>query len=131
MKREITWPRRLTGKAEIDLNIDPPPDLVVESDYTRYSLNKLEIYASLGVPEFWRYRLSTLQVDRLIAGKYEPSDRSLAFPFFPIAEAPEFIAQSQTIGQRMATRYRSREGYGSTFISPTPSINFTRVRSVK
>lgn len=97
------------GKAEIDLNIDPPPDLVVESDYTRSSLNKLEIYASLGVPEFWRYRRSNIQVYRLIAGKYEPSDRSLAFPFLPIAEVPGFIAQSQTIGQRSAVRaFRQR-----------------------
>jgi len=81
----------------------------VESDHTNFYLNKLEIYASLGVPELWRYRRSTLQVDQLIAGKYEQSDRSLAFPFFPIAEVPGFIAQSQTIGQRSAVReFRQR-----------------------
>ncbi|MGK7903790.1 MAG: Uma2 family endonuclease [Hormoscilla sp.] len=97
------------GKAEIDLNIDPPPDLVVESDHTNSSLNKFEIYASLGVPELWRYRRSTLQVDRLVAGKYEPSECSLAFPFLPITEVPEFIAQSKTIGQRSAVRaFRQR-----------------------
>lgn len=97
------------GKAEIDLNIDPPPDLVVESDYTRSSLNKLEIYASLGVPELWRYRRSTLQVYHIFAGKYEQKNRSLAFPFLPIAEVPGFIAQSQTIGQRSAVRaFRQR-----------------------
>jgi len=94
----------LVRSKTIDLHTDPPPDLVVESDHTNSSLNKLEIYASLGVPELWRYRRSTLQVDQLIAGKYERSDRSLAFPFFPIAEVPEFIAQSQTIGQRSAVR---------------------------
>ncbi|MFE1744510.1 Uma2 family endonuclease [Coleofasciculus sp. H7-2] len=40
---------------KIDLQTDPPPDLVVEVDYTSPSLNKFQIYASLGVPEFWRY----------------------------------------------------------------------------
>jgi Uma2 family endonuclease len=48
---------------------EPPPDLVVESDYTRSSLNKFNIYASLGVPELWRYGKQTLQVYQLIEGK--------------------------------------------------------------
>lgn len=43
------------GKS-IQLPADPPPDLVVESDYTSSSINKFAIYASLGVPEIWRYR---------------------------------------------------------------------------
>ena len=43
------------GKS-INLPAEPPPDLVVESDYTSSSLNKFSIYASLGVPEIWRYR---------------------------------------------------------------------------
>ncbi len=43
------------GKHNIDLNVDPPPDLVVEVDVTSYSLDKLPIYASLGISEVWRY----------------------------------------------------------------------------
>lgn len=31
-------------------------------------------------------------------------DRSLAFPFLPIAEVADFIAQSREIGQRSAVR---------------------------
>jgi Uma2 family endonuclease len=91
------------------LQNDPAPDLVVESDYTSPSLNKFTIYASLGVPELWRYRRQTLQVYQLIEGNYELSDRSLAFPFLPIAEVPGFIEQSKTIGQRAAVRaFRGR-----------------------
>ncbi len=41
------------NKSEIDLNCDPPPDLVVENNLTSSSLDKLQIYASLGVPELW------------------------------------------------------------------------------
>lgn len=45
----------LRGKKNIDLSEDPPPDLVVEVDLTSPSLNKLPIYARLGIPEVWRY----------------------------------------------------------------------------
>jgi Uma2 family endonuclease len=93
----------------INLPDVPPPDLVVESDYTSSSLNKFNIYASLGVPELWRYRKQTLQVYHLLEGKYEQTDKSLAFPFLPIAEIPGFIEQSKTIGQRASVRlFRAR-----------------------
>jgi Uma2 family endonuclease len=42
---------RVRGKDRIDLRVDPPPDLVVEVDVSRSSLDRLAIYASLGVPE--------------------------------------------------------------------------------
>ena len=99
---------QVRGK-EIKLPNVPPPDLVVESDYTHSSLNKFNIYASLGVPELWRYRKQTLQVYQLIEGKYEQTGQSLAFPFLPIPEIPGFIEQSKTIGQRASVRlFRSR-----------------------
>lgn len=88
---------------------DPPPDLAIESDYTNSSVNKDGLYAALGVPELWRYRRQSLQVYQLIEGKYEMCDRSLAFPFLPVAEIPGLIEQSRTIGQRAAVRlFRQR-----------------------
>ena len=99
---------QVRGK-QIKLPNVPPPDLVVESDYTHSSLNKFNIYASLEVPELWRYRKQTLEVYQLIEGKYEQTGKSLAFPFLPIAEIPGFIEQSKTIGQRASVRLlRSR-----------------------
>jgi Uma2 family endonuclease len=94
----------LVRSKNIDLSNDPPPDLVIESDYTSSSLNKFTIYASLGVPELWRYRRQTLQVYQLVEGNYALSDKSIAFPFLPIAEVPGLINQSKTIGQRAAVR---------------------------
>ncbi|HIK30963.1 MAG TPA: Uma2 family endonuclease [Oscillatoriales cyanobacterium M59_W2019_021] len=91
------------GKS-IQLPADPPPDLVVESDYTSSSINKFAIYASLGVPEIWRYRDRHLEVYQLVEGNYELRENSLAFPFLSIAEIPSFIEQSKTIGQRAAVR---------------------------
>jgi Uma2 family endonuclease len=99
---------QVRGK-EIKLPDVPSPDLVVESGYTRSSLNKFNIYASLGVPELWRYRKQTLQVYQLVEEKYEQRDKSLAFPFIPIAEIPGLIEQSKTIGQRASVRlFRTR-----------------------
>ncbi|MEG4579475.1 Uma2 family endonuclease [Microcoleus sp. MON1_C5] len=93
----------------INLPNDPPPDLAIESDYTNSSINKFTIYAALGVPELWRYRRESLQVYQVVEGKYEMCDRSLAFPFLPVAEIPGFIEQSRTVGQRAAVRlFRQR-----------------------
>ncbi|MEG4585049.1 Uma2 family endonuclease [Microcoleus sp. MOSTC5] len=93
----------------INLPNDPPPDLAIESDYTNSSMNKFTIYAAIGVPEIWRYRRESLQVYQLVEGKYEVCDRSLAFPFLPVAEIPGFIEQSRTVGQRAAVRlFRER-----------------------
>ena len=82
---------------------------MLPSDYTNSLVNKDAIYAALGVPELWRYRRQSLQVYQLREGKYEMCDRSLAFPFLPVAEIPSLIEQSRTIGQRSAVRlFRQR-----------------------
>ena len=94
----------LRGKRDINLPEDLPPDLAIESDYTNSSVNKDSIYAAIGVPELWRYRRESLQVYQLVEGKYEKCDRSLAFPFLPVAEIPGFIEQSRTVRQRAAVR---------------------------
>lgn len=94
---------------KIHLPDDPPPDLVIESDYTNSSINKQSLYAALGVPELWRYAKKTLFVYERVADAYEQRDRSLAFPCLPISEVPNLIEQSRAIGQRSAVRlFRQR-----------------------
>ena len=41
---DVVW-----NKEQIDLNEDPPPDLAIEIDITSSSIDRLELYASLGV----------------------------------------------------------------------------------
>ncbi len=89
---------------KINLPDTPPPDLAIESDYTSSSLSKFTIYASLGVPELWRYKNDALQIYQLIEGQYQLANQSIAFPFLPVAEVSEFIEQSKVIGQRSAVR---------------------------
>ncbi|XWK89128.1 MAG: Uma2 family endonuclease [Phormidium sp.] len=94
---------------KINLPEDPPPDLAVESDYTSSSVNKEALYSALGVPELWRYTRKTLLIYRRVEGGYEQCEQSLAFPFLPIGEIPNFIEQSRTIGQRSAVKlFRQR-----------------------
>jgi Uma2 family endonuclease len=104
----ITNESAVRGKI-IDLQTDPPPDLAIESDYTSSSLNKYSIYASLGVPELWRYSNGQLEVSVLQEGEYHLSEASILFPFLPIIEIPGFIERSQEVGQRSALRlFRDR-----------------------
>src|ERR671936_242335 len=39
------------GQNVIDLDVDPPPDMIIEIDISHPSLDKFPIYAALGVPE--------------------------------------------------------------------------------
>jgi Uma2 family endonuclease len=89
---------------KLNLPSDPPPDLVIESDYTNSSVNKQSIYAALGVPEVWRYTNQTLLVYLRVDSGYEQGSNSLAFPFLPVSEIGHFIEQSKTLGQRSAVR---------------------------
>src|SRR4051812_26661875 len=53
--------RRIRGQGQLDLTADPPPNLVVEVDVTSSSLDRLTIFAAMGVPEVWRLAGPTLQ----------------------------------------------------------------------
>lgn len=70
------------GKGDIVLDEgDPPPDLVVEVDITNPSLNKLPIYASLGIPEVWRHDGDRIRILRLAGeGEYAESTESGFLP---------------------------------------------------
>lgn len=82
----------IRGKTEIDLTIDPPPDLILEVDISRDSRSRLGIYAALRVPEVWRFDGQTLFVHRLGAdGNYALADRSRYFPQVPLEDLVAFI----------------------------------------
>ncbi|MBI3929080.1 MAG: Uma2 family endonuclease [Armatimonadetes bacterium] len=56
------------------------PDLVVEIEVTRSALDKLSIFASLSVPEVWRYDLKHLSIFQLQSGVYRACERSAFLP---------------------------------------------------
>ena len=64
------------GKKIINLQTDPPPDLVIEVDITHPSLDKLPIYAALGIPEVWCYNGTHLALHQLHGEVYTRVDNS-------------------------------------------------------
>lgn len=57
------------------------PDLAIEIEVSRSSLDKLAIYAALGVPEVWRFDGQAFAVHRLRAdGTYEAVPTSVGLP---------------------------------------------------
>ena len=83
----------IRGKHEIDLAIDPPPDLVVEVEITRSALNKLRMFASMGIPEVWRYDGKVLSIGLLQSDRYNESEVSQVLPGFPVPLASELLSQ--------------------------------------
>ena len=87
--------RRMRGQKEFDPERDPPPDLAIEVDITSSSLDRMGIYASLGIPEVWRCDGETLTVQLLQPdGSYAPAPRSAALPGLPPGEVLRFLRLS-------------------------------------
>ena len=76
---------------------DPPPDLVIEIDITSSSRDRLQVYASLGVPEVWIYDGNSLTIQQLQNEEYLTSTNSQFFPSIPIPELTLFLQQAKTI----------------------------------
>jgi Uma2 family endonuclease len=84
---------QVRGPRILDFHVDPPPDLACEVEVSRNVLNRLAIFAALRVPEVWRCDGQTLRVLLLREdGQYHESARSLALPFFPVADLMRFLA---------------------------------------
>ena len=89
----------MRGKQQLDLRSDPPPDLAVEIDVASSSLDRLSIYAALGVPEVWRcdgerFHIHVLQS----SGEYQEMEASPTFPGIPVAEIVPFLQENETRG---------------------------------
>jgi Uma2 family endonuclease len=99
---------RVRSWATIDLTIDPPPDLAVEIDNTSSSLDRMGVYAGLGVPELWRFDGESLQAYELVGGAYEVRPNSPTFPFLPLDEIVALLHQSITIADDRELRRNLR-----------------------
>ena len=88
-------------KQNINLESDPPPDLVLEIDITSSSLDKQTIYAAFEIPELWRYNGQELEVFVLdkTTQSYQNSIQSLHFPWLPLEVIPQYIRQSLRDGE--------------------------------
>ncbi len=82
------------------------PDLAIEVIWTRGGLDKLPIYAGLGVREVWIWKDGAIEVHRLSGAAYVPAARSEIFPDLDLSE---LAALSGLANQTEAVReYRAR-----------------------
>jgi Uma2 family endonuclease len=80
---------------KVNLKQDPPPDLIVEVDITHTDIDKNRLYASMGVPEFWRYNGQELSIYKLgDEGYYIESERSPTFPIVEKSDLYRFLAEA-------------------------------------
>ncbi|NJP09729.1 MAG: Uma2 family endonuclease [Leptolyngbyaceae cyanobacterium RU_5_1] len=79
----------------VDFAHDPPPDLVVEVDITHTDIQKNKFYASLGVPEFWRFNGRVWRIYQLQADGYVEVEASPTFPHVPRERLYAFLAQAK------------------------------------
>lgn len=82
----------LVAGRDVNLNQDPPPDLVVEVDITHTDIDKLQLYAAMGVPEFWRYNGEVWRIYELLGDQYQEVEVSPTFPQVPKVTLYEFLA---------------------------------------
>jgi Uma2 family endonuclease len=93
---------RVRAKKDIDLPVDPPPDLAVDVDITGSSVDKLAICAALGIREVWRYDGAAVHVEVLQeGGRYKQSAASVVLPGFPFDQLSRLLAGR---GARSETR---------------------------
>jgi Uma2 family endonuclease len=101
---------RMAGRRRLDLRRDPPPDLAIEVDVTHSSLDRLAIYAVLGVPEVWRLDANNLDFHVLGAeGTYTAAATSLAFSFLTPADLFRFLDQARQAGDENAVERQFRD----------------------
>jgi Uma2 family endonuclease len=83
--------KRVRDRRAIDLLVDPPPDLLLETDITTDSSDKLKIFAAMRVPEVWLYNLEGLAAKAFDGNAYVPIQTSRVIAGLPIAEIAKRI----------------------------------------
>lgn len=117
----IAHEAQVRNKDHIDFSFDPPPDLVVEIDISRSSLDRMAIYGIMGVPEVWRYRRKKVAfMARQSDGRYAEVPKSLALPPLASADLLPFLALRGTADENTIIR-QFRSWIGQKFSSGDPT----------
>lgn len=79
------------------------PDLAIEVEWSARALEKLEVWARLGVPEVWVWRSDAIHVHGLRGDRYLVLERSRFLPDLDVGELAKFV--------RVAPTSRAVRGY--------------------
>ena len=93
----------ILGKRRIDLDLDPPPDLAIETDLT--SITDIEDYVPFAVPEVWIYKAGQLKIYQFEGGCYHEANTSQLFSGIAVKERlPTYVKRAWTVGSSVALR---------------------------
>jgi Uma2 family endonuclease len=67
------------------------PDIAIEVVHTHGGIDKLDVYAGLGVPEVWFWEEGRLFVYHLAGGSYQRSERSAILPELDLDRLSSFV----------------------------------------
>jgi Uma2 family endonuclease len=88
---------RIRGRREVDLTVDPPPDVVLEMEMSRSALDKLPLFASMGISEVWRCDGQRVTILLREHDRYHESSSSQALPVLTSEVLSRFLAESRTM----------------------------------
>jgi Uma2 family endonuclease len=90
---------QIGNRLQLDFATDPPPDIAVEVDVHHDSRDKLPIYATLAVPEVWRFDGEAVAIYLLEHSGYRESQTSLALPILTSALLTDILARVGSQGE--------------------------------
>jgi Uma2 family endonuclease len=97
---------KVRNKEKINLAIDPPPDLAVEIDISYSTLDRMSIYATLRVPEVWRYDGRALSFHVLGPdGRYTIDAQCRAMPQVASADLVNLLTLRGTVDENALFRH--------------------------
>ncbi len=87
--------KSLVAGRKVNLQQDPPPDLIVEVDITHTDIDKNSLYAAMGVPELWRFNGRFLQTYVLKNDGYVEVEKSPIFPIVDKSDLYHFLDEAK------------------------------------
>lgn len=100
----VTHAEEIRQKEEVDLEVDPPPDVVIEVEITRSAIHKLRLFSKMGVPEVWRHNGERLEMFQLVDGEYEPIEQSKEVPGLSIKMVSQVLDRRFDLGETQNIR---------------------------
>jgi len=85
---------------DIDLTVDPPPDLIIEVEVTHPAFPHFPLYSAFAVQEVWHYshKASRVEFYRLEGDTYHETATSLALPKLASEAATIFLKERKRLG---------------------------------
>ena len=93
---------KMKGPKDIDLNVQPPPDLAIEVEVSHSAEDAVIVWGRLGVAEVWRFDPIAMECTfwgaRNPDGTYDQIEHSLALPILTPADVVEQMQLADELG---------------------------------